>query len=59
MLDTTGMEVTAAMAASILILSMPIRQGAATESAPCLGLALIAGSLIWSLFGAIVALLLP
>jgi hypothetical protein len=53
------MEVTAAMAASILmILDMPVRQDATDNGAPCLGLALIAGSLVWGTLGAVLVLLL-
>ena len=47
------------MATSTEIFSIPAGQGAATKGVPCLGLALIAGSLIWGMFGAAVALLLP
>ena len=53
------MEVTAAMAASILmILDMPVRQDATDNGAPCLGLALIGGSLVWGTLGAALVLLL-
>jgi 3-oxoacyl-[acyl-carrier-protein] synthase III len=53
------MEVTAAMAASILmILDMPVRQDATDNGAPCLGLALIGGSLVWGTLGAVLVLLL-
>jgi hypothetical protein len=47
------------MATSTLILSVPERQGTTTNGAPCLGLALIAGSLAWGMFGAVLVLLLP
>ena len=54
-----GMEVTKAMTAPILmILDMPIRQDATDNGAPCLGLALIGGSLAWGTLGAALVLLL-
>jgi hypothetical protein len=47
------------MAASILmILNMPVRQDTTDNRAPCLGLALIGGSLVWGTLGAAFALLL-
>jgi hypothetical protein len=53
------MEATAAMAAStLMILDMPVRQDATDNGAPCLGLALIAGSLAWGTLGAALVLLL-